>query len=191
MGYRAEHDGINSVWVPAATVLDVTTDRLLLKPALGGGALYVSGTVELRAPDPSGGGGWVAGTGSALSDANLVITNPRADLKQIRVSLPASVQGWVNTHPGAEVRVVNLVMKGAKGPYLGESFDKKVLAVYEPANAADFQNTITHELGHGFQQTLSAGEQVNGAPNLPTQYIRYDSDGMSTDRVAITPRTNA
>ena len=71
-------------------------------------------------------------------------------------------------------------MKGAKGPYLGESFDKKVLAVYEAANAADFQNTITHELGHGFQQTLQAGEQVNGAPNLPTQYISYDSDGMST-----------
>ncbi len=170
----------NSVWVPAATVLDVTTDRLLLKPALGGGALYVSGTVELRAPDPGGGGGWVAGTGSALSDANLVITNPRADLKQIRVSLPASVQGWVNTHPGAEVRVVNLVMKGAKGPYLESCSTRRCSRFMKPPMRPTSRTRSPMSWVTVSSRRCQAGEQVNGAPNLPTQYISYDLDGMST-----------
>ncbi len=108
------------------------------------------------------------------------MTNPRTDLTGIRVTLPGQVQTFVNSNPGSMVKIVDLKMKGAKGPYLGESFDKKVLAVYDPANADDFQNTITHELGHGFKQVLRAGQQPTGAPALPTQYISYDSDGVST-----------
>ena len=169
----------NSGWVPAATVLEATTDRLLLKPALDGGALYVSGSVQCRAPG-GGGGGTVNGPTVNLSDANLEVTNPRTSLKRIKITLPATVQAFVDTHPGATVSVVNLVMKGAKGPYLGESFQKKVLAVYKPEQAIDFQNTIAHEIGHGFKQVLRSGQQPAGAPVIPTQYISYDSDGVST-----------
>jgi hypothetical protein len=168
----------NSAWVPAGTVLDLSTERLLLKPPLGGGSLWVGGYVACKAPN--GTGGWTNGPSVYLSDANLVVTNPRTDLTGIRVTLPGQVQTFVNSNPGSMVKIVDLKMKGAKGPYLGESFDKKVLAVYDPANADDFQNTITHELGHGFKQVLRAGQQPTGAPALPTQYISYDSDGVST-----------
>ena len=171
-------NAFNSGWVTAWPVT-AATNRLLVKPYLDGGALLVSGEVQCTAPD--GGGGWVTGPTAQLTEANLTIDPGRgAKFKEVVVNLPAAVDNWVNANPGANVAVVGLVLRGAKGPYLGESFGKNILAVYEPAEAADFQNTITHELGHGFQQTLRAGKQVAAAPALKTQYISYDSDGMST-----------
>jgi hypothetical protein len=167
-----------SGWVAAGTVLDISSDRLILKPPLAGGSLWVDGYIACKAPN--GTGGWTNGPSEYLSDANLVVTNPRTDLRGIRLTLPGPVQTFVNNQAGSFVKIVDLKMQGAKGPYLGESFDKKVLAVYEPANADDFQNTIAHELGHGFKQVLRAGQQPTGAPALPTQYISYDSDGVST-----------
>lgn len=163
----------------APAQLNVTMDRLVLSPPLQGGALFVAGKVQYRHPGATA-GSWVDGPLVDLTAAEIDIDPARANLQNVRVSMPAAVTSHAATHPGTEVKVVGLRVAGAKGPYLGESFDKKVLAVYEPTEPADFQNTIAHEIGHGFGQTVEHGVQPAGIPNHPNQYLSYDSDGDCT-----------
>ena len=64
-------------------------------------------------------------------------------------------------------------MKAGKA-YLGESFEKRILAVYDPSSAltiADFQNTIVHELGHAYYQVVEGNPAwgVAGVARHPKQ----------------------
>jgi hypothetical protein len=63
-----------------------------------------------------------------------------------------------------------VVIKGA-ADYLGESFDKKILSVYDPLEPVDFQNTIAHEIGHAFGQVMLPGAtSPMGVPDHPNHY---------------------
>jgi len=68
------------------------------------------------------------------------------------------------------VRIKDLRVEGADGPYLGEydSSTGRILSVYDPLQARDFQNTITHELGHAFFQV--ADGPASGLPAHPNRY---------------------
>jgi len=72
----------------------------------------------------------------------------------------------------------------ADGPYLGESFGKNSLIVYPTAatpgsgftlgeHQADYQDTVTHEIGHAFNQTPLPGAQPD-APNIPDHPTQAD-----------------
>lgn len=163
----------------AAGTYNVTMDRLVLKPPLQGGDLRVAGRVQYRHPGSTP-GSWVNRPPVDLTDADLDIDPGRGSLYAVRVKMPATVQSHAASNPGTEIKIIGLRVAGAKGPYLGESFDKKVLAVYDPSEPADFQNTIAHEIGHGFSQTVEHGDQPTGIPDHPNQYLSYDSDGDCT-----------
>lgn len=160
---------------------DVTMDRLIINPPLQGGSLLVSGTIAYmgKLPDSS----WDTQKNAALTNAEISVSPGRDSLYKVTVRMPAAVTTYATTHPNTNITIMNLVVQGAKGPYLGESFSKKVLAVYESDTAlkiADFQNTIAHEIGHGFGQTVRADKVPTGVIAHPNQYLSYDSDGVCT-----------
>jgi len=168
---------VDTGWL-AASDYDIATDRLVLKPALSGGGIRVAGTVEGAWEDPPG--TWQYTAAVNLTEADISISDTRNSLKKVTVRIPNSVKSQYAGEANPHVRISGLIVKGCKGPYLGESFAKKVLAVYDPNEPADFQNTIAHEVGHGFGQVVKAADRPTGAPAHPNQYISYDSDGMST-----------
>src|SRR5690606_3404156 len=80
--------------------------------------------------------------------------------------------------PGAGHGVkVSFRLRGVDGPYLGESAGKQILAVYDPSDPVDFQNTLTHELGHAFNHTPDPGGQSPGLPNHPHHYRQHGGIG--------------
>lgn len=154
--------------IPASSFpRDVATSKLVLNPPLQGGDLLVSGTWK-AAEWNAATGAWVNSRNGNLSNADLTINQTRDDLKKVTVNLPAGVGA---TTAQTKVWIQNLVVQGANGPYLGESFNQRILAVYESDTQLkrdDFQNTIVHELGHAFHQVLP-GAPATGIPPHPIQ----------------------
>jgi hypothetical protein len=72
---------------------------------------------------------------------------------------------------------IEVKLRGVKGPFLGESAGKQILAVYDPSDPIDFQNTITHEMGHAYNQTPGAGDQSPGLAGHPHHYIEHGGTG--------------
>jgi hypothetical protein len=142
---------------------NVLTDALVCDPPLQGGALLVSGTWEAF-NQVAGAGPWIsAGPPQALAAGDVYIDRRRTSLKQVCVRRPAGV---ANT---ARVRISNLVVQGADAEFLGGwaiNIPASVVAVFDSANTRDYQNTLVHEIGHGFYQTanVSAGNPGGLAP---------------------------
>ena len=102
---------------------------------------------------------------SGTLGANDVTIDPTRDKKtKISVRRPA---GLTDANATTHVTLTNLKVKVA-GSYLGESFKKRILAVYNPTQAADFQNTIVHEMGHAYDQVNHKGP-AKGIPKHPVQ----------------------
>lgn len=153
--------------------LNVGTDKLIIQPCLQGGNIMVTGTwaaAEWDAAANAGAGAWVNRRNGLLSDADFSVDPARSSLYTITVSLPAAV----NPVAGTEVSV-KFSVNGASGPYLGEysSATKKILAVWDPKEPVDFQNTIAHELGHAFHQVKS--NYAGGLPPHKWQYVHQGS----------------
>lgn len=132
----------------------------VLDPPLQGGTLLISGTCKaqewddaLRAPtdDPllPPTGWWGAEREVPLAATDVDINRDRTSLSKVRVRLPDAINA---TH-ASQIWIEDLVVKKA-GIFLGESSDQKILAVYDPAEQQDFQNTIAHEVGHAFSQVM-------------------------------------
>src|SRR5690606_34927533 len=116
--------------VPASAFpIELATDKLMIDPPLQGGDLLVSGTWVAGDWDPAangGAGGWTNVRSGALTPGLLSINPARDNLRKVRIALPAGV-GPVT--PQTMVEICDLVCQGANGPYLGESFNKRILAV--------------------------------------------------------------
>ncbi len=151
--------------------IELGMDKLILDPPLQGGNLFVSGTWDSVEFDSVNGTLKNPKNGN-LANGDLRVSKTRNSLRKVTVKLPAGVGGAA---PDVYVRINNLIVKGAKGPYLGEysKATQRILCVYESATAeqrADFQNTIAHEVGHGFRQTATGGS--SGAPAHPKHYYK-------------------
>ena len=146
--------------------IEIETDKLICKPPVQGGDLYVSGTWKSQ---KKVGGSWVNDKNENFSNADITIKKTRNSLYKISVKLPAGVGA---KSADKRVKIMNLVVKGSNpdGPYLGEysTATKRILTVYEPADAADFQNTVAHEFGHAFKQTANGAAE--GEPGHTNQY---------------------
>jgi len=150
--------------------LNVETGKEIIDPPLQGGGLYVSGTWE--AAESDGSGGWINHRSGNLSDADLSIDPGRNSLSKVKVGLPAGV-GPVTAD--TRITINNLAVKGAAS-YLGESFNHRILAVYNDStelDKADFQNTIAHEIGHAFHQVIK-GDPAGGVAGIPKHPIQKD-----------------
>lgn len=136
----------------------INMGETIITPPLEGGNLVDSGKWELTS-DPTQNG--------ALTDADIIIDNTRTNNKCIKVKLPAlAPTPWL-----FKTVKVTLKLKYADGPYLGESSGKNILAVYEPSDVTDYNNTITHEIGHSFGQVPKVGAQHASLPAHPNQFM--------------------
>nr|MDQ3003660.1 peptidoglycan-binding protein [Fibrobacterota bacterium] len=107
-----------------------------------------------------------------LTDADILMEKGRGGLSEFKVKLPAG-----SPDPAIHGVKVELILRGVDGPYLGESSGKQILAVYNPADPTDFQNTLTHEMGHTFNQTPDPKGQSPGLPDHPHQYRKHGGTG--------------
>jgi hypothetical protein len=141
----------------------------VLDPPLQGGKLVASGSITMHDWDPTvlPAGAWVNERTVKITAGCVDIDSARAALTEVRLNLPP---GLVVSANGTSVRYDGLVVKYANS-YLGESFKKRILAVYDPTDPGDFQNTIAHELGHSFQQVIQGTGGVAGLPSHPEQLM--------------------
>ncbi|MDB5103473.1 MAG: hypothetical protein JWP91_1162, partial [Fibrobacteres bacterium] len=140
----------------------------IFNPPLSG-KLVISGTWKSEAPA----GHADHGKSGKLTDADILVEKGRGGLSEFKVKLPADAPV-----PGVGNGVkISVMLRGVDGPYLGESAGKQILAVYDPADPTDFQNTLTHELGHAFNQTPGSKEQSPGLPDHPHQYVGHGGTG--------------
>ena len=149
--------------------IDIDVGKRALNPPVQGGNLLVSGDWKAQDWDDSlnnGAGGWGPERTGKLVAGDLTINRHRDSLTKVSVLLPEAA----NANHASRIWISNLVVKAAKN-YLGESFQRKILAVYEPDEPEDFQNTIAHEIGHAFKQV------PEGKPdNLPEHPVQVDLD---------------
>jgi hypothetical protein len=152
----------------------ITMSKSVIKPPLDGGAVVVTGTWETTAGVPAKNG--------TLTDADIIIEKPRTAKNKIKVKLPAGTPVPTVAQPIK----VKLTLKGA-ADYLGESSGKgQIMIVYDSSQVPDYNDTISHEIGHALEQTPnSVKETIPAHPNwddlgqgvhcLKTKCIMYKS----------------
>jgi len=151
--------------------VDVEMDKLVLDPPLQGGKLLAAGTWKAAEYDAST-SSWENVRQGTLAAGDLTVSKTRDSLMKVTVKKPAGLTGvTADTY----LEISGLKIKGAKGPYLGEysSANKRILAVYDPDEQEDFQNTIAHEIGHALRQVSKA--VPTGVPAHPYQYDKQGS----------------
>jgi len=157
--------GIEDVWIdksPSDEIVFAGIKVGVFKPPLDGGNVLDYGHYLEAA----------TGVWQPLTEADVIVSKPRTEVGAVRVRLPAAATPPTAAQP---VRVVIRVKK-ASGPWLGESSGSNILAVYRPAAAdgeegceSDYNDTVTHELGHSFKQVPEYGQQPEGTPDHPYQ----------------------
>jgi len=154
---------------PSAFPLDVGVDVHACNPPLQGGDLLVSGDWETREWDATllgGAGDWVTTGNGSFANGDISINRKRRSLNDIRIALPAGV-GAVTA--ATRVWITNLVVQGAPDDYLGGyniDGNQRIVCLFDPKEKADYQNTVGHETGHAFHQTLGVAPAV-GIPRNP------------------------
>jgi hypothetical protein len=148
----------------SAFPLDVNTTMHACDPPVQGGTLLAAG--DWVAAESDGAGGWLNVRNGALQNGDVDINPLRDRITKVRVNLPAGA-GAVTA--ATRVWISNLQINGADNHYLGgyaiNPAFPMIVAVFDPSDTADYQNTVVHELGHAFFQTggvaPAAGIPVN------------------------------
>ncbi|MEP7282173.1 MAG: hypothetical protein ABI696_09355, partial [Rubrivivax sp.] len=114
-------------------------------------------------------GKWSKGAAhGALTDADIVVEKGRSGLDIVKVRLPAGA-------PDPTKGAVRVQLKLNYGKYWGgESNDHQMLIVYD-GDAKAFNQAVSHEFGHGFSLTPSAGKQTAPLTKHTTYY--YNDQG--------------
>jgi hypothetical protein len=146
-----------------------------VKPCVNSASLVVSGTWKIYQLEPDNTrtlqrtGNW--------TDADITLDSGRAGVNSIRIGFPSNAPNNVPWDPAkTHVDISGLVIRGARS-ILGMS--TKVggvsvnVAVFDPSEADDFQNTIVHELGHAFVQ-VPKGDPANGMTGIPAHPNQAD-----------------
>ena len=147
----------------------------IVKPCVNSASLVVSGTWKIYQLEPDNTrtlqrtGNW--------TDADITLDSGRAGVNSIRIGFPSNAPNNVPWDPAkTHVDISGLVIRGARS-ILGMS--TKVggvsvnVAVFDPSEADDFQNTIVHELGHAFVQ-VPKGDPANGMTGIPAHPNQAD-----------------
>jgi hypothetical protein len=145
---------IHDTWVD----IFIGDDKYVVDPALNGGSMIQS-IYWFRQSAP--------GVHHALTAADARIPVPRRTTDHIQVKVPTVAP----VPTAADPIFIVAKCKTAKG-FLGESFNvRHTLAVYDEKEKKDYQDTITHEFGHSFNQTPRKTQQPGhpGIPNHPNQ----------------------
>jgi hypothetical protein len=152
--------------------LDVDVQIHVCDPPVQGGPMVVAGSDwtarDWDAAANGGVGDWVNVRQGLLAAGDVDINPNRASINRVRLKLPAGVGA---TTP--ETRLwFNLDVNGAPDDYLGgyNPSTHCIVALYDPRESADYQDTLVHELGHAFDQ-VAGGNQVTPAGQPPAAGI--------------------
>jgi hypothetical protein len=157
---------IDSKWFP----YDITVGKDVLNPPLQGGDLYVSGTWVAREWDPVAGAWGPKSPPKNLTNNDLTINKDRDSIQKVTVKLPAALDATKRT----VVQLDHLSVRGA-AHFLGESSEQRILAVFDPGQPVDFQNTIAHEIGHAYAQVIE-GDPAGGVDGIPFHPIQMNAE---------------
>jgi hypothetical protein len=141
---------------------NVATDALVCDPPVQGGALLVSGTWEAFDLHPVSGAYVSQGPAQPLAAGDVSIDSKRNSLHEVSVGLPAAAGATTAT---TRIQIGNLVVLGADSEFLGGyaiNIPASVVAVFDPKASGDYQNTLVHEVGHGFHQTANVSSANPG-----------------------------
>ena len=120
------------------------------------------------------------GKKGALSDGWVLLEKNRSSRRHIKLKIPDSV----NLHPDKNAPIqVSFKLQTVDGPYLGESSGHQILAVYNPKDPTDFNNTLTHEVGHSFNQVPVSGRVPAGLTDHANQYTGCGGTGSHCNTV--------
>lgn len=157
-----------SVTMKKREVEDLVASEAIFNPALSG-PLVVSGTWTSLAPA----GHADHGKSGDLTDDWILVKKNRPNRSNVSLKVPA---GKPVPSAAAPVKVV-FTLRGVDGPFLGESGAPHMLIVYDSSDVTDFNNTVTHEIGHGISQTPGPAAQSPGLANHPRYYIEHGGIG--------------
>lgn len=158
---QATSDPIEAA-VPGTWVdIDIHQSRYVFDPALQGGS-FIDELHWYRQSAPA--------VQTAIAAAEARVPVPRKSRGHIQVRVPAIVPAPTAADPVFIFAKCHV----AKG-FLGESFGvRHTLAVYDKDDKKDFNDTITHEFGHSFNQTPLPGAQP-GSPSIPAHPNQADA----------------
>ncbi|HEX7899631.1 MAG TPA: hypothetical protein VF950_17815 [Planctomycetota bacterium] len=150
--------------------VDLYMSEMIVMPPLQGGGLIVSGTWNAKVLDPSTGAYRTLGSGP-LTDQDLFVDPNRLYYYDVKLRRPS---GSLPFADATHVDILDLALKGARkslGAYDASSQD--IIAGCDPRDLPEFQNTIAHEIGHGFKQACEPGTQPDYAPAHPHPDITH------------------
>ena len=149
-------------------VENLAVSEAIFNPALSG-PLVLSGDWESRAPA----GHPDHGKKGRITDDWIVVGKARPNRRNVSLKAPA---GTATPSDEAPVKV-SFSLRGVDGPFLGESGKPHMLVVFDASDVRDFNNTVTHEIGHALNQTPDPGKQSPGLPKHPRQYRDHGGIG--------------
>ncbi len=151
----------------AGSYVELDMNEPVFDPPLQGGDM-IDQLYWYRDSDPA--------TRHNIPKADAKIPQPRNDFSGSASNSVISIKVPAIAPPPAAGEKIFIVAKceAADGPYLGESFGKHSLIVYDPTDVPDYNDTVAHEIGHGFNQTPRPGTQPDSAhiPDHPNQADR-------------------
>lgn len=128
-------------------------------------------------------GTWKSGGKSGkLTDTNIILEKNRSGREFVKVELPSDAP----TPTSSKKVKVSLKLRGASGPFLGESSqngEPHMLIVFDKDDPRDFQNTVSHEIMHALNQTPEPTKQPDGLPDHPHQYTGHGGSGSHCNTV--------
>ncbi len=126
----------------------------IIKPALSG-PLVVFGEWQTKDGKKSG----------KITDTDIDIPRDRSSLSAFLLKFPTDAPDPTDDNP----ILVDLKL-GYAEDYLGESSGNNILAVYDSNDVDDYNNTITHEVGHSVNQTPRPGQTPGKLGDHPHYY---------------------
>ncbi|HEX2958146.1 MAG TPA: peptidoglycan-binding protein [Chitinispirillaceae bacterium] len=125
------------------------------------------------------------GKNGVLTNEWILLEKNRSSLKVIKLKIPDSVELTPDNKAPVEI---TFKLRTVLGPYLGESNGHQILAVSDPKDPTDFNNTLTHEAAHSFNQVPEPGAIPPGLGNHHNQYT--DCGGIGSHCNTISDKNN-
>jgi len=121
------------------------------------------------------------GKNGVLTNEWVLLEKNRSSRSVIKIKIPDTLGLTPDNKAPIEITFkLNTVL----GPYLGESAGHQILAVSDPKDPNDFNNTLTHEAAHSFNQVPEPGAIPPGLGNHSNQYTGCGGIGSHCNTIS-------
>jgi len=109
-----------------------------------------------------------------LTDEWILLEKDRESMEHVKIQVPDHLKLSVAKESPI---LVSFKLRTVRGPLLGSSLGHQTLNVYDPSNVTDFNNTLTHEAAHSFNQVPLPTEIPPGMSPHQNQYTEHGGVG--------------